>query len=174
MQYSFNVTQLCASLDAVLLVCSGVACARSYLRLSMGNIGDFDVEDLDLNSLPCSSLPIMQLNCRRPHVPARLLLPAFDALSSTACLSDVSHAAIQSLVSALECFSIFERPYTIHVQEESGPTAEGRALIGVQDHVLSDQAVSAILLHPRSSCHFPLVIPNRRMRSCCILQVKIW
>ena len=171
-----NAAQLCASLDAVMLVCAGVACARTYLKLAHRNIGVAGVEHLDLNSLPCSSAPITRQGRPRPHIPAPLLLHACSALSAGACLSDVSHAASRSLVCVLECFSIFDRPHTIRVQEDlqSSTSTEGRALIGVQDHVLSDQAASAILSHHRSSCHFPLVAPNRRMRSCCILQVKIW
>jgi len=74
----------------------------------------------------------------------------------------------------MECFSIFDRPFTVQIQEVPMSTSESGSLIGVHDGVLSDQSISTILLHSRFRCHFPLVAPNRRLRTSCTLQVKIW
>ena len=162
---------MCASLDAVLLVCSGVSCARSYLRLAVTSSD----ENLDLNSLSCSGKSNLSLDrCRTYCFPVRLSVQAVDALSSAACLGDLCHAAHLSLASVMECFSIFDRPLTVQIQEVSVSTSESGSLIGVHDGVLSDQSISTILLHSRFRCHFPLVAPNRRLRTSCTLQVKIW
>jgi hypothetical protein len=155
----------------VLLVCSGVSCARSYLRLAFTSSDD----NLDLKSLPCSGKSNLPHDgCRAYCFPVRLSVQAVDALTSAACLGDLCHAARLSLANVMECFSIFDRPFTVQIQEVSMSTSESGSLIGVHDGVLSDQSISTILLHSRFRCHFPLVAPNRRLRTSYTLQVKIW
>ncbi len=166
--------QLCASLDIVLLVSTGTACARSYLKRAVCNAPAAVAHHLDLTSLPRSSQCILQRDRRRPRLPSWLLVPAADAMSSTACLSDLCHAAMRSRASTMECFSIFDRPYTVQVQEEPDSLTNRCVLVGVHDQVLSDQALSAVLMHPSPFCHFPLVAPNRRLLHSSILQLKIW
>jgi hypothetical protein len=168
------VAQLCSSLDAALLVCTGSACARSYISLSFCNAAAAGGSDLDLASLAHSSQSIQLHDRRRPRLPSHLVRHAADAMSSTACISDMCRAAMRARVSVMECFCIFDRPYTAQIQEESHSSSNDRALIGVHDHVLSDQAVSAALMHSGSTCHLPLVAPNRRLLHSSVLQLKIW
>ncbi len=152
-------------------MCSGVACARSYLRLAVASSDG----NLDLNSLPCSGKSNLSHDrCRTCCFPVRLSVQAVDALSSAACLGDLCRAAHLSLASVIECFNIFDRPFTVQIQEVSQSASECGALIGVHAGVLSDESVSTILLHSRHRCHFPLVVPNRRLRNSCTLLVKIW
>jgi hypothetical protein len=159
----------------VLLVCSGITCARSYLRLAVSNVAACCVRDLSLVSMTCSrQSSVVPLGLQRCRLPADYILHAANALSSVACLGELSSAAHSSLVSVTECFNIFDRPFTVRLQQDVASSHGSDALLGVHDHVLSDHAVSVILLNAGSSCHFPLVSPNRRLRSSCVLQTKIW
>ena len=170
---SFYFLQLCAALDVVLLVPAGAASARTYLRRAHNSSCTHSATGAALSSLPCRSQAIIPQGWF-PRTSARLSVPAVEALSAAACLGDVSRAASVSMVSVMECFSIFSRPLTVCVQEQRASASEGGVLAGVHDHVLSDHAVHAIHMQSCASCHFPLVTPHRRLRSHGILQVKIW
>ncbi len=91
-------------------------------------------------------------------------------------MGDVTRAAVLSRASVMECFSIFDRAFTVQMQEDShasSPTSSC-SLVGVHQHVLHDEAAGAILLNSRALSHFPLVIPNRRLLHGVVLQLKIW
>jgi hypothetical protein len=165
--FSSGVLQLCAALDAVLLVNAGLACSRSYLKLSCRSSG------VDLCSVPCKSQAIALQRCSS-CASASLAASAVEALTAASCLSDVSRAASTSIVTVMECFSIFNQSFTVRLQEQRSSSSGDKILLGINDRVLSDHAVNAIRLQACAFCHFPLVAPHRRLRSHCILHVKIW
>ena len=158
--------QLTAALDVALLVRAGVACARSYLQLAHAvSSRSSAAAGLGIAALPCSSAAVTPRR-RFRRVCARWCGGAIEALQAVACAGELCRAANASMVCVTECFSIFNRPHSVNVQEQR--------VIGVHDHVLSDHAVSAMQLQSCSSCHFPLVSPSRQLRSTCVLPVKIW
>jgi hypothetical protein len=138
------------------------------------NVAAAGVNDRDLASLPCSCHSIAQSDRCRPQLPPRLAAHAINAIASTACIGDLARAAMLSRASVMECFSIFDRPFTVQMQEDASSSTSSCSLVGVHDHVLHDQAAGAILLNSRALSHFPLVIPNRRLLYGCVLQLKIW
>jgi hypothetical protein len=180
LRFTLRVLQLSASLDAVLLdqLCAGAACLRAYLRLAVTNVAAAGVDDRDISSLPCSCHSIVQSDRCRPRLPPRWAAHAIDAIASTACIGDTTppRAAMLSRASIMECFSIFDRPFTVQMQEDShaSSTTSSFSLVGVHPHVLHDEAAGAILLNSRVVSHFPLVIPNRQLLHGGVLQLKIW